>query len=70
MTILRARIVLPVSQSPIEDGAVAVEGDSIVAVGKTEEIRKSHAGEVRDLGDVVLSPGLINAQRSDRKSVV
>lgn len=61
MTILRARIVLPVSQLPIEDGAVAVEGDSIVAVGKAEEIRKAHSGEVRDLGDVVLSPGLINA---------
>jgi cytosine/adenosine deaminase-related metal-dependent hydrolase len=61
MTILRARTVVPVSHPPIDDGAVVVEGDSIVAVGKAEEIRKSHTGDVRDLGDVVLSPGLINA---------
>jgi cytosine/adenosine deaminase-related metal-dependent hydrolase len=46
---------------PIEDGAVAIEGDTIVAVGRIAEVRASHAGEVRDLGERVLAPGLINA---------
>src|SRR5882672_7581697 len=61
MTILRARYVLPMNQPPIEDGAVAIEGDTIVAVGKTAEIRAAHTGDVRDLGERVLAPGLINA---------
>jgi cytosine/adenosine deaminase-related metal-dependent hydrolase len=30
-------------------------------VGKTSEIRAAHTGEVRDLGERVLAPGLINA---------
>ncbi|MEI6083953.1 MAG: amidohydrolase family protein [Verrucomicrobiota bacterium] len=52
--ILRAKWVLPVSAPPIENGAVTVEGDSIVAVGPAN-------GEGQDLGEVVLTPGLINA---------
>lgn len=52
--ILRAKWVLPVDAPPIENGAVTVEGDSIVAVGPA-------MGEGRDLGEVVLAPGLINA---------
>ena len=59
--ILRARYVLPMDEPPIEDGAVAIDGDSVTAVGKAAQIRAAHAGEVRDLGDRVLAPGLINA---------
>jgi len=59
--ILRAKLVVPMSQPPIEDGAVVVEGDSIVAVGPTNDIRAKHAGDARDLGEVALAPGLINA---------
>jgi cytosine/adenosine deaminase-related metal-dependent hydrolase len=59
--IIRARYVLPMDQPPIEDGAVVVDGDKIVAVGKAAEIRAAHTGEVRDLGERVLAPGLINA---------
>ena len=59
--IIRARYVLPMDQPPIEDGAVVVDGDSIVAIGKTSEIRAAHPGEVLDLGERVLAPGLINA---------
>jgi cytosine/adenosine deaminase-related metal-dependent hydrolase len=61
MTILRAKYVVPMAQPPIEDGAVVVGGDSIIAVGPTREIRAAHAGDLKDLGEVVLSPGLINA---------
>ena len=59
--ILRAKYVLPMDQPLIEDGAVAIEGDTIVAVGKTADVRAAQAGEVRDLGERALAPGLINA---------
>src|SRR5437773_5299310 len=52
----RARWVIPVDRPPIEDGIVSVAGGRIIAVGKNE------AGQPpRDLGDVALLPGLVNA---------
>ena len=45
---------------PIDDGAVAVAGDRIAAVGRFEEMR-APGGAVIDLGEMVLLPGLINA---------
>src|SRR5438093_4517524 len=52
----RARWVVPVDQPPIEGGIVTVASGRIVAVGKSE------AGAApRDLGDVALLPGLVNA---------
>ncbi len=59
--ILRAKVVVPMSQPPIEDGAVAIQNDTIVGVGSAADVRAQHAGEVQDLGEVVLLPGLINA---------
>jgi aminodeoxyfutalosine deaminase len=55
--ILRAKWVVPMCEPPIEDGAVAVEGGSVVAVGRAADL----PGQKRDLGEVVLAPGLINA---------
>jgi cytosine/adenosine deaminase-related metal-dependent hydrolase len=54
---LRARVVYPVDRAPIEHGVVTLEGERIVAVGTL----RSAADELRDLGDVALLPGLINA---------
>jgi cytosine/adenosine deaminase-related metal-dependent hydrolase len=59
--IIRARTVVPMEGPPIENGAVALGGDRIAAVGGFEEIRSSHAGDVTDLGESILLPGLINA---------
>ena len=59
--ILRAHTVLPMDRPPLDNGAVVVAGGDIAAVGSWAEIRAAHNGEVRDLGDVVLLPGLINA---------
>lgn len=53
---LRARWVIPVDRPPIEGGVVTVAGDRIVAVGPSEP-----GQAVRDLGDVALLPGLVNA---------
>jgi cytosine/adenosine deaminase-related metal-dependent hydrolase len=59
--ILRARTLLPVSQPPIENGAVAVSGNRIRALGPWPDLRRTAGEAVLDLGDVVLLPGLINA---------
>ena len=59
--ILRARIVLPIEGAPIGDGAVAIAGNTISAVGRYADVRACSAGEVIDLGERVLMPGLVNA---------
>jgi aminodeoxyfutalosine deaminase len=50
-----------VNQPPIENGAVVVFGDRIVAVDSWGNIRAHHAGDAIDLGESVLLPGLVNA---------
>jgi cytosine/adenosine deaminase-related metal-dependent hydrolase len=59
--ILRARTVLPVSQPAIENGAVIVSGNRIRAVGSWPDLRPHANGDISDLGEVILLPGLINA---------
>ncbi len=59
--LLRARVVLPIRQPPIADGAVAVTGQRIAAVGRWRSLQAQWGGEICDLGEVVLLPGLINA---------
>lgn len=46
---------------PFENGAVAVDGNSIAAIGSPEDLAWLDDGPEVDLGDVVLLPGLINA---------
>jgi cytosine/adenosine deaminase-related metal-dependent hydrolase len=63
--ILRAKIVLPITAPPIEDGAVFVDGTKIRAVApwkvfSAHTTRAEHHG-IRDLGEVILLPGLVNA---------
>lgn len=60
--LLRARVVVPVTQPPIHDGAVFVSGDRIRDVGPWEELSTRHPGvDVTDLSDQIVLPGLINA---------
>ena len=59
--ILRARTVITNTGGPIEDGAVAIVGNRIAAVGGFDEIRAAYYGETTDLGEQVLMPGLVNA---------
>ncbi len=58
--ILRARTVLPISQPPIENGAVVISGNQIRWVGARPELATADE-PVLDLGEVILMPGLINA---------
>ncbi|MFM7100827.1 MAG: amidohydrolase family protein [Verrucomicrobiota bacterium] len=59
--LLRARIVLPITAPPLEDGAVLLSGGTVAAVGRWDDLRPHQAGPVADLGEVVLLPGLVNA---------
>jgi cytosine/adenosine deaminase-related metal-dependent hydrolase len=59
--ILRARTLLPVSQPPIENGAVVISGNRIRAVGSWPDLRPRANEKILDLGEVILLPGLINA---------
>lgn len=59
--IIRSRLVVPMAADPIENGAVVVAGNKIVGVGRFDDVRASSGGEVLDLGEQVLLPGLINA---------
>jgi cytosine/adenosine deaminase-related metal-dependent hydrolase len=59
--IIRSCVVVPMAGEPIENGAVAVNGNRIAAVGRFEDVKANHHGDVIDLGEMVLLPGLINA---------
>ena len=55
-TVLSADWVLPIEGAPIENGAVAIEGDRIAAVGTTGEL-----GEGTHYVDAAILPGFVNA---------
>ncbi|SJZ67939.1 amidohydrolase family protein [Selenihalanaerobacter shriftii] len=59
--ILTAKWVLPISAEPISPGAVVINDEEIEAVGFKEEVLANYPKEeVRDLGEAILLPGLIN----------
>lgn len=59
--IYRARIVVTMDGPPIENGAVAVNDGCVQAVGEFAHVDRLYPGEVVDLGEQALLPGLINA---------
>src|SRR5438094_9849778 len=59
--IIRARTVVTMDGVPIENGAVVVSENRIIDVRKFDEIKKDNAGQIVDLGEQALLPGLINA---------
>ena len=59
--IIRARTVVTMDAAPIDNGAVAVSEGRIVDVGKFDELKTRNAGQIIDLGEQALLPGLINA---------
>ena len=59
--LLCARYILPVTEPPIEDGAILVRDDKIVAIGGAQRMKSHYPDEeVRDFGLSVLMPGLID----------
>jgi len=53
---LKARYVFPVTGDPLPDGTVTIDDGAVSAVGTGPA-----EGEVRDLGNVAILPGLVNA---------
>jgi len=58
--IIRSRIVVPMVGEPINNGAIAIVGSVIAGVGRFEDVKANHGGDVLDLGEQILLPGLIN----------
>ncbi|RJQ47740.1 MAG: amidohydrolase [Gaiellales bacterium] len=70
ITILRSDWVLPIASEPVQDGAVAVEGELIKAVGPAAEVMGAFAGaKVLDFHDSILLPGFINCHSHVEYSV-
>ena len=60
-TLITAAWVAPMDQPILRDGGVVFAAGTIVAVGAAKVLRASHPdATVRELGDVVLLPGLVN----------
>ena len=57
MQVYRARWVVPVSAPPVRDGAIAVRDGRLAYVGPRSSAPR---GEVLDLGDALILPGLVN----------
>jgi 5-methylthioadenosine/S-adenosylhomocysteine deaminase len=61
-TLYCARWVLPITDEAIEDGAVAVEGRLIAAVGTRASLREKYpSASVEDFAEAVITPGFVNA---------
>lgn len=61
MKILAAEYIVPITSEPISGGAVAINGEGIVAVGDREEILNSYPdAEVEEFGRAAILPGFVN----------
>jgi cytosine/adenosine deaminase-related metal-dependent hydrolase len=61
-TIYCAKWMVPVSSSPVADGAIAFSDDRLVAVGPRQSLLDQFPeAEVRDFGPTAIVPGLINS---------
>jgi cytosine/adenosine deaminase-related metal-dependent hydrolase len=62
ITLYSTSWVLPISSAPVPDGAIAVEGERIIAVGQRAAIVAQFPdAKARDFGEAVILPGLVNA---------
>ncbi|MFL6467325.1 MAG: amidohydrolase family protein [Pyrinomonadaceae bacterium] len=61
MQILAAKYVLPITSEVIVDGAVAIDGDEIVAVGLRDDLAPRYeASDIVHFGEAAIVPGLVN----------
>lgn len=60
-TLIRGDWILPITQEPIQDGALVIEGTSIVDIGKAEALIQRHPdARVVDRRPALVMPGLVN----------
>lgn len=68
--VLRSDWVLPIAAEPIQDGAIAVEGELIKSVGSAADVIAANPGaEVLDFHDSILLPGFVNCHSHVEYSV-
>ncbi|NOT48636.1 MAG: amidohydrolase family protein, partial [Acidobacteria bacterium] len=61
MKLLTAEYLLPIASDPISGGAVAIEGQAIVAVGGSGELKAKYpSAGVEDFGNAAILPGFVN----------
>ena len=61
MKVITADHVLPITAEPISEGAVAIDGDRIAAVGtRADIIAEFPNAEVEDFGEAAILPGFVN----------
>ncbi len=59
--LLSARWLFPIAVPPIPDGAVAIRGGKLAAVGSRRDVGRAFPGATQwDLGEAALLPGLVN----------
>ena len=46
--IIRSRIVVPMVGEPIENAGIAIAGNQIVGIGRFEEVKARHGGDILD----------------------
>ena len=59
-TLYRARLLEPVVEAPVEDGAVITAEGRVLEAGPYHLVKKGFLGPETDLGEVVLMPALVN----------
>ena len=61
MKILSARYILPITSEPIEDGAIAIDGSTIAAIGPLSELKRAYpAAQIDNFGEAAILPGFVN----------
>ncbi|MGI6045313.1 MAG: amidohydrolase family protein [Eggerthellaceae bacterium] len=69
--LLCSRYVLPVSTEPFQDGAILVRGGKILDIGPANMLKLRHPHEeIKDFGNAVLMPGLIDLYSQIDNSVL
>jgi cytosine/adenosine deaminase-related metal-dependent hydrolase len=61
MIAYRCRNLVTMGSGEFADGAFVVDGNRFGAVGRAADVLPHHHGEIVDLGEVIVLPGLINA---------
>lgn len=59
MTVFRAAWICPITRPPLDHGWIAIENGRVAGVGS--DLRDAPRHDVRDLGNVAVLPGLVNA---------
>jgi aminodeoxyfutalosine deaminase len=61
MIAYRCRTLVTMDGTPIDNGVFTVDGSRFAQIGSAREILRNYTGELVDLGEIAVLPGLINA---------